>query len=108
MILQSVISLILIGLLVMKGYVVGKSACLACLTYWLPYLLSYKATFRYSGANAAKKIVRSFYRGEAIKLTMSMVLFASVFIFFSPVPWVFFGVYLSMHFSAWLVPMIVK
>ncbi len=109
LLLQALISLILIGFsMVLASFSGVKSACLACLAYWVPYICSLKITFRYQGARAARQIAHSFYQGEALKIGLSIISFALIFSFFNLVPWIFFSVYIGMQLSIWLVPLIVK
>ena len=107
--LQVVASVLLMGC---AGGVAGllglKSAGLACLAYAVPYSLALWMTFRHQGARAAKLIVRSFYRSEALKMAVSMILFALIFAFLKLVPWVFFGAYISMQLTMWLWPMVIE
>lgn len=106
---QVKISLALLALsLVLAGWPGLKTAMIACAVYWIPYLCSLKLTFRYQGASAAKQIMRSLYRGEALKIALSVILFALAFVFFTLVPWIFFGVYVCMQLMAWLMLMIVQ
>lgn len=109
LLMQAIISIIFIGFsMAVAGFLGFQSACLACLTYWLPYICSLKITFRYQGARAARQIARSFYRGEALKIGLSIVLFTLVFTCFKLAPWIFFSVYIGMQLSIWLIPLIVK
>ncbi|AHA25221.1 ATP synthase I chain family protein [Pseudomonas aeruginosa] len=74
---------------------------------WLPNCyFAYKA-FRFSGARAAREIVRSFYAGEAGKLILTAVLFALTFAGVKPLmaP-ALFGVYLLTLMVSWCAPLL--
>lgn len=106
---QLLTSLVLMGLaLILAGWPGLKSACLAGVIYWLPYICCMRLTFRHQGARAAQQIVRSFYQGEALKIGLSIILFTLIFAFFNLVPWVFFSVYMSMQLMMWLMLVIIK
>ena len=64
--------------------------------------------FRYQGARAARQIVNSFYKGEALKLILTIVLFALVFKFFNIIPLVFFATYIVVQMMFWFAPLIVR
>lgn len=60
--------------------------------------------FRYSGARAASDVARSFYRGEAGKFVLTVVMFAGVFILVKPLSVeLIFGVYILMTIVNWLL-----
>lgn len=73
------------------------SAILGAFVYIVPNLFFMRKVFRHQGAIAAKKIVYSFYQGEALKIVFSLVLFAAVFALFNVEPWIFFGSYIGMQ-----------
>jgi ATP synthase protein I len=84
----------------------GLTAILGGLVSIVPNAYFARTLFRYHGAQAAKKIVNSFYKGEALKLFLSIALFALVFKFFNVVPLVFFGVYIVVQMVFWFAPLI--
>jgi ATP synthase protein I len=96
-------------LLCFFGRVAAYSGFVGGLIAWLPNIyFSYKA-FRYSGARAARDIVRSFYAGEAGKLILTALLFAVAFIGIKPLmPLALFGVYLLTLFVNGCAPLLVK
>lgn len=62
--------------------------------------------FRYAGAASAQKIVQSFYRGEAGKFFITVLLFAVVFVRFKAsvhVGWLLTGFILE-QLVGWVVP----
>ncbi len=90
------------------GHVSGKSAWLGGLICWLPNCYFAFRAFRYRGARAAQKIVRSFYAGEVGKMMLTMLFFALVFIKVKPLDALalFSGYALVMTLS-WIVPIFV-
>jgi len=82
-----------------------QSAVLGCLVYLIPNLCYAKKVFQYQGALAAKQIVNSFYKGEALKIGLSIILFTLVFAVFKLIPLIFFGVYISMQMLVWFTPL---
>jgi len=60
--------------------------------------------FQRNGAQQAQRIVSRFYKGEAVKIFVSAVLFAVVFAWHGLVPEVFFGVYLVLLLSHVFAP----
>ncbi|WP_188866233.1 F0F1 ATP synthase subunit I [Pseudomonas asuensis] len=91
------------------GRVAAYSGLMGGLIAWLPNTyFSYKA-FRYSGARAARDIVRSFYAGEAGKLILTALLFTVAFAGIKPLmPLALFGVYLLTLFVNGCAPLLVK
>jgi len=47
----------------------------------IPAWVFAKQAFRYAGARQARQVVRAFYLGEALKLTLTLLLFVLVFSF---------------------------
>ena len=93
------ITTITAGLVVFRNINEALSALLGGAVAILPALLFAIVLFHYKGAPAAKKIVNSFYRGEALKIAMSIALFALIFCFYSVTPIVFFVTYAVMALS---------
>lgn len=90
------------------GSVAGYSALLGGVIAWLPNLYFAHKAFRFSGARAAKDIVRSFYAGEAGKLILTFVLFALTFAGVKPLEApVLFGVYLLTLLVSWFAPLLI-
>ena len=83
-----------------------KSAVLGGLVCIIPQAYFARKLFKYSGANAAKKIVGNFYKGEALKIFLSVLLFTLVFKFSIIMPPVFFAVYLVTQLVFWFSPLI--
>ena len=89
-----------------KGTTASLSALLGGLISVIPNAYFATQLFRHHGAQAAKKIVRGFYKGEAAKLFLTMILFALVFKFVHIVPWLFFAVYIAVQMVLWFAPLI--
>ncbi|MDP3705901.1 MAG: ATP synthase subunit I [Legionellaceae bacterium] len=88
------------------GCMGAQSAILAGVTYILPNLCYAKKLFQYQGARAAKQILNGFYKGEALKIGLSIVLFTLVFAVFNINPLIFFGVYVGMQMLIWFTPLL--
>lgn len=90
------------------GKITGLSALLGGLIGWLPNTYFALRAFRYRGARAAQKIVRSFYAGAFGKMILTMAMFAIVFIKVKPLGalalFVGFALVQTMN---WIVPLIV-
>lgn len=82
------------------------SALIAGVIAILPNAYFAKKLFKYYGAKAAKKIVNSFYKGEAAKIILSTVLFALAFSMIAINPIVFFMTYIMVQIVFWFAPVI--
>ena len=83
------------------------SAVLGGLVCIIPNAYFASTLFKYQGARAAKQIVNSFYKGEALKIILSIILFTLVFVLFRITPVVFFGTYIAIQLTHWLAPWII-
>ncbi|MGG2400090.1 F0F1 ATP synthase subunit I [Pseudomonas sp. SH1-B] len=91
-----------------RGDVAGYSALLGGMIAWLPNVYFAHKAFRFSGARAAREIVRSFYAGEAGKLILTFVLFALTFAGVKPLEApMLFGVYLLTLMVSWFAPLLI-
>jgi ATP synthase protein I len=90
----------------MFGAKVACSALLGGLVCVIPNACFGRMVFKHRGARAAKQIVGSFYKGEALKIVFTMILFALVFINYSVVPLAFFLTYIIVQFSHWFAPLV--
>jgi len=63
--------------------------------------------FKYQGARAAKQIVNSFYKGEALKIILSILLFTAVFVLCRITPLAFFVSYILVLMTHWFAPWII-
>ena len=90
------------------GSLTGLSALLGGLIAWLPNTYFALRAFRYRGARAAQKIVRSFYAGAFGKMILTMAMFAIVFIKVKPLGalalFVGFAIVQTMN---WIVPIFI-
>ncbi len=92
--------------LLLSGATAAISAILGGLVSILPNAFFAITMFRHQGARAAKKIVSSFYKGEALKLALTIIMFTLVFKYFTINPLVFFVVYIVAQMVFWFAPMI--
>ena len=87
----------------------GLSAAIGVLIAWLPNLYLAWWLFRYSGARAARAIVRSFYVGEAGKLVLTGLLFGLTVAFLKPLhPLALFGGFFLAQCAGWVAPLLVN
>lgn len=63
--------------------------------------------FKYQGARAAKQIVNGFYKGEALKIIISILLFTAVFVLCRITPLAFFASYIIVLMTHWFAPWII-
>lgn len=80
------------------------SALLGGLVCIIPNAYFASKLFKHQGARAAKQIVNSFYKGEALKIVMSVFLFTVVFGLFRITPLAFFVSYILILMSHWFAP----
>lgn len=83
------------------------SALLGGLVGIIPNALFARKLFKYQGARAARQIVNSFYKGEALKIVLSIVLFTLVFVFCKITPIAFFASYILVLMTQWFAPWII-
>lgn len=83
------------------------SVLLGGIVAWLPSAIFAKKFFHYQGASAAKKIVKSFYIGEFLKIISSVILFTLVFLLYEVNPLAFFLTYILVVFTHWFSPLII-
>ncbi|HHT0594591.1 TPA: ATP synthase subunit I [Legionella anisa] len=84
-----------------SSVLLGGMACIVPNAYFAIKL------FKYQGARSAKKIVNSFYKGEALKIIISVFLFTTVFLLFKITPLAFFGSYIMILMTHWFAPLII-
>ncbi len=84
----------------------AQSALLGGLVSIVPTAYFAAKLFKYNGARAARQIVNGFYKGEALKIAMTAVLFTVVFKFFTIIPLVFLSVYITVQMVFWFAPLI--
>ncbi|WP_131795600.1 F0F1 ATP synthase subunit I [Fluoribacter gormanii] len=85
----------------------ASSALLGGLVCIVPNAYFASKLFKYHGARSAKQIVNSFYKGEALKIVMSIFLFTAVFLLFKITPLAFFASYIMILMTHWFAPLII-
>ena len=98
------------GALLIRGdLVLAYSALLGGAVCVLTNLYFAWLMFRHMGSQAAKEVVRSFYKAEAMKFGLTVVLFTLIFILVRPLnPISFFLTYAVVQFVHWLAPFVMK
>ncbi len=84
----------------------GYSAFLGGAVCIIPNALFAVRLFKHQGARLARQIVRNFYRGEALKIVLSVLLFSLVFALCNIAPMVFFTTYVVVLMTHWFTPLI--
>ncbi len=103
---QLIVTVVMCGLLLcLMNANAGLSALLGGLVSIIPNIVFAKLLFHHQGARAAKKIVTSFYKGEALKIVITMTLFAAVFKLTTVTPVIFFVVYILVQTGFWFAPL---
>ena len=87
-----------------SGWVSVYSAWLGGAVCILPMLYFSRKLFKHRGARQANKIVKSFYVGEAIKIALSVALFALVFLTVVIDPVAFFTTFIVVQCMHWFAP----
>ncbi len=106
--MQLALSFIFAGLCaIMASINAGKSALLGGLACIVPNAYFAYKLFTYQGARAARQIVNSFYKGEALKIILSILLFTLVFTSCTITPWAFFAAYILILMTHWFCPWII-
>ncbi len=95
-----------IALLIISGLHASASVFLGGLVSILPTAYFAKTAFRYNGACAAQQIVKSFYKGEAIKMLLTFSLFALIFKTLNIVPLAFMVGFIVAQMMFWFAPVI--
>ena len=78
---QATITVIVALLFLFKSSLAASSALIGGLISILPNGLFVLVTHSHGGAQSAKKIMSSFYRGEVLKILLTATMFATTFIF---------------------------
>ncbi|KTD57170.1 ATP synthase subunit I [Legionella sainthelensi] len=86
----------------------GISALLGGVVCIIPNAYFATKLFKYQGARSARQIVNSFYKGEALKIFISIFLFTVVFLFFKITPLAFFVSYIMILMTHWFAPLIIN
>ncbi len=85
-----------------KSSFLGGGVCV------IPGLLFALVFFKHSGAKNTPKIMSAFYLGEVMKLVVSGMLFALVFIFFTVHAVAFFTTFIAVQALYWCAPLFIK
>lgn len=84
------------------GWTSAYSAMLGGMISAIPNGYFAAMVFAHQGAQAAPKIVRSFYRGEAVKLGLTATMFCLVFILVKPLGVAaLFSAFLTVQMAGW-------
>ena len=92
------------GVTGLRGCVSSILGGLVCL---LPSLLFAINFFKYKGAQQTKQILSAFYLGEAMKLVLTGILFAAVFITYKVNAAAFFTTFISVQAVHWFAPCLI-
>ncbi len=100
-----IIFVISIITLLVSSVQAAVSVLLGGLVSIIPNMYFARMLFKYHGAQAARKIVNSFYKGEAIKMLLTVSLFALVFKSLKVVPLAFFAGFIVAQLLIWFAPL---
>lgn len=92
---------------VIFGANAAGSALLGGMVCIIPNAYFARKLFKYQGARSAKQIVNGFYKGEAIKMILSIALFTAVFVYVKITPLAFFASYIMVLMTHWFAPLII-
>ncbi|MFO7529017.1 MAG: F0F1 ATP synthase subunit I [Marinobacter sp.] len=105
--IESAILVVVSLAFLLRSQAAGYSALLGGLIFLLPHGYFALKAFRYSGARSAKKIMSSFYQGEAGKLILCAILFTMVFKWIQPLDIAaLFLTFAIMLVTNWLTPLL--
>lgn len=88
----------------MFGLDAARSALLGGLVCLVPQAWFARVIFRDQRARFSHQLIKSAYRGEAMKLLISAMLFAGIFRWVDVVPVMFFAGYFLIHVTFWFAP----
>lgn len=105
LLLQAAVALVLLAFFAwLYGAPGAKTAFAGSIISLVPNAIFAVYAFRFGGARSASEVVRSFYAGEALKMVLTIILFALAFITLSG-PWLpLFTVFIVVTFMHWLIP----
>lgn len=86
---------------------IATSVLLGGIVCIIPHAYFANKVFQYQGAQSAKRIVSSLYKGEACKIVLSVFLFAAVFILCKVKAPAFFTSYIITLITHWFAPWII-
>lgn len=99
----SIFFVMMFSSLLMRKKIILLSVFWAGIVAIVPIIVFASVHFYYRGARQAKQIVNGFYKGEALKMMTTAVLFGFVFSQFHLEPRVFFGAYILMITVPWFI-----
>ncbi|MCX4026789.1 F0F1 ATP synthase subunit I [Spartinivicinus marinus] len=106
---QLIVTVCVACVLLLHSVVTAYSAFLGGLICLIPNAYLAKKAFQHSGARAAKQIAHSFYKGEAVKLGLTALLFALVFGFVEPLNvFALFGTFILVQTVNWFTALLLK
>ena len=91
-----------------QGKQAAISALIGGMVCIIPNLYLAAKLFQHRGAHAARRIVRNFYWGEAVKIFLTMLMFALVFIYIPINPQALFITFIVVQLCMWLAPWLVN
>ena len=107
LLIQLIVSLFIAMIaMVVSGPLAALSGLLGGVVCVVPNVYFVRQLFKYKGARAAKQIVNGFYKGEALKLLLTIALFVLVFKLFEIKPLVFFAAFIAAQMMFWFAPLI--
>ncbi|MGC1181850.1 ATP synthase subunit I [Legionella sp.] len=92
---------------IVYGVNAASSALLGGMVCVVPNIYFARKLFKYQGARSAKQIVNSFYKGEAVKIILSIALFMAIFVWVKITPLAFFMSYIMILMTHWFTPLII-
>ena len=102
---QLLVVVLIPALFLIKDVLAAKSALIGTLVCFVPNLYFVYRAFKYSGARSAKKILRSFYAGESMKLLLTAVFFGLTFAWIKPIDVLaVFAGFIAVQATSWLTP----
>ena len=106
---QAAVTALLVLALLAVDSVMALSALLGGLICLLPNAWLVRKAFAYGGARSARRIVNSFYKGEAGKFLLTVCGFALVFVWVRPLhPLALLGAFAVVQAVNWFTPVILK
>ncbi|WP_237750971.1 ATP synthase subunit I [Gallaecimonas xiamenensis] len=90
------------------GWQAGYSALLGALIAVLPNLLFARIAFQQAGARAARQVVHGFYKGEAAKIGLTILLFVIVLSWVPIRVGTLFAAYGIGVLAQWLAPVLLQ
>jgi ATP synthase protein I len=89
---------------VFSGWLAFYSACLAGICCIISTAVFAAIVFKKAGARAAAQIARSFFRAEAVKWLITIILMTVIFLFVPIVAGAFFAAFCVVQMAYWFSP----